>query len=73
LSRSAKNDDVKAKPAARTGQALVDVLRDSPLRDVAIEHAGVRSPVREVILGLDYGSDCDVGEKRSRAKVEVCG
>lgn len=34
----------------RSGQLLVDLLRDSPLRDVPIEPAGIRSPVRDVEL-----------------------
>jgi prevent-host-death family protein len=34
----------------RSGQLLVDLLRDSPLRDVTIEPAGVRSSVRDVKL-----------------------
>jgi hypothetical protein len=34
----------------RSGQLLVDLLRDSPLCDVPIEPAGVRSPVRDVKL-----------------------
>jgi prevent-host-death family protein len=34
----------------RTGQALVDLMRDSPLRDVDIEPERVRLPVRDVIL-----------------------
>lgn len=34
----------------RSGQLLVDLLRDSPLRDVPIEPAAVRSPVRDVKL-----------------------
>jgi prevent-host-death family protein len=34
----------------RSGQLLVDVLRDSPLRDVPIESPAVRSPVRGVKL-----------------------
>ncbi|HEX6101167.1 MAG TPA: type II toxin-antitoxin system prevent-host-death family antitoxin [Thermoanaerobaculia bacterium] len=34
----------------RTGQALVDLLRDSPLRDVAIEHEPTYAPVRGVDL-----------------------
>src|SRR5262245_12528999 len=34
----------------RSGQLLVDLLRDSPLRDVTIEPARIRSPVRDVKL-----------------------
>jgi prevent-host-death family protein len=34
----------------RSGQLLVDLLRDSPLGDVPIEPAAVRSPVRDVKL-----------------------
>jgi prevent-host-death family protein len=34
----------------RSGQLLVDLLRDSPLRGVPIEPAAVRSPVRDVEL-----------------------
>lgn len=33
-----------------TGQALVDVLQTSPLRDVQIETKGARLPVRDVSL-----------------------
>ena len=39
---------VKGQP---TGQALVDVLRDSPLRDVRIERIRTRAAVR----GVDRG------------------
>ena len=34
----------------RTGAALVEVLRDSPLRDIELDREGVRSPVRKVKL-----------------------
>jgi prevent-host-death family protein len=34
----------------RSGQLLVDLLRDSPLRDVPIEPASVHSPIRDVEL-----------------------
>ncbi|MGH7555537.1 MAG: type II toxin-antitoxin system Phd/YefM family antitoxin [Longimicrobiales bacterium] len=34
----------------RSGQLLVDLLRSSPLRDVPIEPASVRSPIRDVEL-----------------------
>jgi prevent-host-death family protein len=34
----------------RSGQLLVDLMRDSPLRDVAIEPAAIRSPVPGVEL-----------------------
>jgi prevent-host-death family protein len=34
----------------RSGQLLVELLRDSPLRNVTIEPARVRSPVRDVRL-----------------------
>jgi len=34
----------------RSGQLLVELLRDSPLRDVDIESPAVRSPVRDVKL-----------------------
>jgi hypothetical protein len=34
----------------RRGQLLIDLMRDSPLRDLTIESAGVRSPVRGVKL-----------------------
>jgi len=34
----------------RSGRLLVDLLRDSPLRDVTIESARVRSPVRDLKL-----------------------
>ena len=34
----------------RTGQALVDLLQDSPLRDVTIEHEPTYAPVRGVEL-----------------------
>lgn len=33
-----------------TGQALVDVLQASPLRDLKLEHERPRSPVRDVDL-----------------------
>lgn len=36
----------RAKAGARSGRLLVDLLGDSPLADVAIEHAKVRGPVR---------------------------
>ena len=35
---------------AHTGQALVDLLAKSPLRDVEIEHASVKGAVRDVEL-----------------------
>src|SRR5262245_45107348 len=34
----------------RTGQLLVDLMRDSPLREVTIKPAAVRSSVRDVKL-----------------------
>jgi prevent-host-death family protein len=34
----------------RSGQELVDMMRDSPLRDVAIESPAIRIPVRGVKL-----------------------
>jgi prevent-host-death family protein len=34
----------------RTGQALVQVLQDSPLRDITIDHEPTYSPVRGVEL-----------------------
>ena len=34
----------------RTGQALVELLQDSPLRDVTIEHESTYAPVRGVEL-----------------------
>lgn len=34
----------------RTGQALVDVLQDSPLHDVTIDHESTYAPVRGVEL-----------------------
>jgi prevent-host-death family protein len=34
----------------RTGAALVEVLRDSPLRDVDFDREGTRAPVRKVKL-----------------------
>lgn len=34
----------------RSGRLLVDLLRESPLRDVAMDRKGVRSPVRGVKL-----------------------
>jgi prevent-host-death family protein len=34
----------------RTGQALVELLQDSPLRDVEIEHEPTYAPVRGVDL-----------------------
>jgi hypothetical protein len=33
-----------------TGQALVEVLQDSPLRDIAIDHGPTYAPVRGVDL-----------------------
>jgi prevent-host-death family protein len=33
-----------------TGEALVKLLQDSPLRDLRIERTGTRSPVRDVEL-----------------------
>jgi len=38
---------VKGQP---TGEALVKLLHDSPLRDVKIEHEGTRSRIRAVEL-----------------------
>jgi prevent-host-death family protein len=35
---------------ARSGRLLVDLLANSPLRDVEIEHASVLGPVRDVDL-----------------------
>ena len=35
---------------ARSGRLLVDLLANSPLSDVEIEHAPVRGPVRDVDL-----------------------
>jgi hypothetical protein len=43
-------DDYHRLKGDRSGRLLVDLLRDSPLRDVAIEPAGVRSPIRDVKL-----------------------
>jgi PHD/YefM family antitoxin component YafN of YafNO toxin-antitoxin module len=34
----------------RTGQALVQLLQDSPLRDIAFDHEPTYSPVRDVEL-----------------------
>jgi len=34
----------------RTGQALVEVLQDSPLRDITIDHEPTYAPVRGVEL-----------------------
>jgi hypothetical protein len=34
----------------RTGQALVQVLQDSPLRDITIDHEPTYAPVRGVEL-----------------------
>ena len=34
----------------RTGAALVELLRDSPLRDVDFDREGTRAPVRKVKL-----------------------
>ena len=39
-----------ALSGARTGKLLVDLLGSSPLRDVEIEHAEIRGPVRDVDL-----------------------
>ena len=35
---------------ARSGKLLVDLLASSPLRDVEIEHAEIRGPVRDINL-----------------------
>jgi len=43
-------DDYRRLKGDRSGRLLVELLRNSPLRDVAIESAGVRSPVRDVKL-----------------------
>lgn len=45
---AAEDYDVLRPPA--TGQAIVDALAASPLGDIEIEHAAVRSPVRDVEL-----------------------
>lgn len=39
-----------ALTGARSGRLLVELLARSPLRDVEIEHAPVRGPVRDVEL-----------------------
>jgi acyl dehydratase len=41
-----KRDNMKD---TRSGRALVELLRDSPLRDIPIEPAAVRAPVRDVV------------------------
>jgi prevent-host-death family protein len=43
-------DDFHRLKGDRSGWLLVDLLRDSPLRDVTIEPARTRSPVRDVTL-----------------------
>lgn len=43
-------DEFHRLTGERSGQLLVDLLRESPLRDVTIEPARVRSPVRDVKL-----------------------
>jgi prevent-host-death family protein len=47
-------EDFRALSGARTGEhsgrLLVELLANSPLRDVEIEHAPVRGPVRDVDL-----------------------
>ncbi len=35
---------------ARSGRLLVEVLANSPLKDVVMEHAPIRGPVRDVKL-----------------------
>ena len=42
--------EFQALTGARSGQVLVELLAASPLRDVQIEHASVRGPVRDVDL-----------------------
>jgi antitoxin Phd len=32
----------------QSGRALVELLRNSPLKEIEIEHQGVRAPVRDV-------------------------
>lgn len=43
-------DDYARLTGERSGQLLVDLLTDSPIRDVDFEHANVRGPVRDVGL-----------------------
>ena len=44
-------EEYRRATGQRTGEALVKVLRDSPLRDIKIDRAGTRSRVRPVKLG----------------------
>lgn len=43
-------DDYRRVNGERTGQALVDLLRESPLRAIRITRPGTRSRVRDVEL-----------------------
>ena len=43
-------EEFRALTGARSGQHLVDLLAQSPLRDVEIEHREIRGPVRDVKL-----------------------
>lgn len=42
--------EYRALSGARSGRLLVELLANSPLRDVEIEHASVLGPVRDVDL-----------------------
>jgi hypothetical protein len=43
-------EDYRRGKGQRTGQALVQVLQNSPLRDVTIDHEPTYAPVRGVDL-----------------------
>jgi len=43
-------EDYRRAQDRRTGQELVDIMRDSPLRDVEFERTGTRSEVRGIDL-----------------------
>lgn len=43
-------EEYRRAKGQRTGQALVELLQDSPLRDVTIDHEPTHSPVRGVDL-----------------------
>ncbi len=43
-------EDYERLKGGRTGKALVELLANSPLREVELEHEAVRGPVRDVKL-----------------------
>ena len=49
-SKPAKNDRIRRE---HSGRLFVGLMRTSPLRDIPIEPAAVRAPVREVRLEED--------------------